>query len=136
MFKIKDLKIGYSKEFSVEIKLKDHNLFKELSKDNSPVHNDDAFAVSCGYKKKIAYGFHIVSYISQFYGNHLPGGSSVCINQNIKFLKPIYIGEKITVKGTVTNINYKIRIISIRNEVLNSKKELCIEGNGILKVFK
>ncbi len=135
MLKLSDLKIGESEEFKIRITLEDHNNFKSFSGDISPVHNDDSFAKSAGYDKKTVYGFHILTYLSRFYGNYLPGGSSVCLKQNIEFLKPVYLNENITIKGTITNLNKNLKLITRKNEILNENAGLCLNGEAILKML-
>ena len=125
MLKITDLKIGDSKEFKVDLDEKSHEYFKKFIGDYSPVHIDDEFAKLVGYNKKLAYGFHVTSYLSRLYGEYLPGGGSVCVTQSIKYLKPVYLNQEIIVRGTITN----------KNEIFDKKGGTCITGEALLKMI-
>ena len=135
MIKIEDLKIGEQRQFQIKIDEKEQKDFEELSGDQSPVHTDDKFAQTAGFEKKIAYAFHLLGYLSQFYGHYLPGGNSICLQQKAKFLRPIYLGEVITICGTVVAINQNLKIVTIKNEIFNAKGELCLLGEGIVKII-
>lgn len=135
MLKINDLKIGDSNQFEVSLTTESHNLFREFSGDYSPIHNDNNFAKSVGFNEKIAYGFHIISYFSRLYGEYLPGGSSVCLSQSVKYTKPVYLNQKIIVKGTITNINKNMKVITIKNEIIDEKGEICITGEALLRMI-
>ncbi|MFH1073032.1 MAG: MaoC family dehydratase [Nanoarchaeota archaeon] len=133
---MEDLKIGQHAQFTLKLTKKSHEEFKQFSGDTSPVHNDDEFAQTAGFDERIAYGFHILSYFSRFYGTVLPGGSSICLSQTAKFTKPVYIGEEITVKGTIIHMNPHIKTVTIKNEVLNSKGEVCVLGEAVVKIVE
>lgn len=135
MLKINDLKVGESKEFQIVIDEKSHEEFENITKDNSPVHNDEKTARKAGFENKILYGFHVVSHISRLYGALITEGSSVCVSQSIKFVKPLYLNEKINIKGIITHINQELKSVTVKNEIRNSKDEICITGEGILKLF-
>src|SRR5882724_3114529 len=96
---IEDIAVGDTADFSFLLTEEIHENFKQYVQDTSLIHNDDSFAQQAGVSKKIAYGFNVASYFSRFYGNHLPGGSSICLKQEITFAKPVYIGDTLTVRG-------------------------------------
>ncbi len=133
MKRIEDFSVGESEKFVVKITPETHEQFKNLSGDESPVHTDEEFAKKSGFENKIAYAFNVLSYFSRLYGEYLPGGSSVCIRQNAKFHKPIYIRDILTIKGTVTHISVAAKVLTIKNEVLNQKGDICISGEGVVR---
>ena len=134
-FRIEKLKIGDSAKFGVLIDKKVHESFRKLSGDNSLVHTEDLFAKNVGFKEKIAYGFNVSAYLSRFYGEFLPGGSSICLQQELKFLKPIYLNDKIIIKGEIININKNQKVVTIKNEIANSAGKICLSGKGFVKII-
>jgi len=62
--------------------------FAALSGDYSPIHCDEQFCSKTRFKKRIGYAFLLTGFLSKLYGEHLPGGSSICIKQESKFIKP------------------------------------------------
>jgi len=134
MKNINELSVGDETEFNIYFNQDIHERFKREYQDTSLVHNDDLFAQKAGFKEKIAYGFNIISYFSRFYGNYLPGGSSICLKQSVKFIKPIYLNDTIKISGKIININQSLKIITIKNKVTNQNGDVCISGEGIVKI--
>ncbi len=133
--KINEIKIGDKKRFSLVLTDKIHEDFRKISGDNSPIHTDNNFATKAGFKTKIAYGFNIAAFLSRFYGEILPGGSSICLQQELKFIKPVYPEERITIIGEVIGLNKNHKIVTIRNDIINSENELCVSGMGTVRII-
>ena len=55
-------------------------------------------------KKKIAHGFLSASYISAVIGTKLPGPGCIYVKQSLRFLAPVFPGDKITTKVKVKSI--------------------------------
>ena len=72
-----DLTVGQS--VVVELSIDDAQLrqFAELSGDFNPLHTDDAFARSKGFRGRVVYGALIIAKISELIGMRLPGKNSV-----------------------------------------------------------
>jgi len=69
--------------------------FSEFSGDKNPIHLDESFAKRTPFKKRIAHGTIILSRISQLLTDEM-GEGNILIEEKIKFLKPAYIGDLIT----------------------------------------
>lgn len=67
-------------------------MFARIVGDNNPVHIDEDAASQTRFKKRIAHGMVSVSYLHSM----LPPNCYLQ-NMNVKFLKPVYIGETITI---------------------------------------
>ncbi|HLA41987.1 MAG TPA: MaoC family dehydratase N-terminal domain-containing protein, partial [Aggregatilineales bacterium] len=60
----------------------------------------------------------------------LPGAGSVYLGQELKFKKPVYIGDTITATVTVTKYNERRRIAVIETVVRNQNGDVVIEGEA------
>ena len=92
-----NLNIGYRREIK---KIIDENSVLEYAKisgDLNPIHLDSEYAKKTIFKKRIVHGMHSVSFISALISDVLSEYNCIYVSQNIKFLKPIYINEEITV---------------------------------------
>jgi 3-hydroxybutyryl-CoA dehydratase len=98
--KIQDLTVGQSDSIQKVISAADVEAFAGLSADVNPVHLDADYAAGTLFKQRIAHGFLVGSLISAVIGTKLPGEGSIYLDQTMKFLKPVYLGE--TVRATVT----------------------------------
>ena len=70
--------------------------FAEISGDKNLLHMDESFAAKTPFKKRIAHGLVILAKISKILTEEL-GDGNVMISENVKYLKPAYIGDLISV---------------------------------------
>ncbi|MBW2976546.1 hypothetical protein KY347_03820 [Candidatus Woesearchaeota archaeon] len=130
-----EIKIGDKAEFEVFIGEKLHDSFSNLSGDFSPIHRDDEFCSKTKFEKKIGYAFMLTSFLSRLYGEYLPGGSSICIKQTSNFIKPFFIGDKITVVGEVVNKVESTQFVEIKTEMFRNDAECVFRGNGTVQIL-
>ena len=130
-----EINVGDEASFEVIIDDKLHNEFSRLSGDHSPIHCDDEFSSKTKFKKKIGYAFLLTSMLSRLYGEYLPGGTSVCIKQAAEFIKPYFIGDRLTVHGKVIGKIDSTNFVEIKTEIYRNNDELVFKGNGIVQVI-
>lgn len=130
-----EVNIGDKAEFEVTIDDNMHDNFSKISGDYSPVHCDNDFSEKTKFGKKIGYAFLLASFLSRLYGEYLPGGSSVCIKQDANFMKPFFIGDKITITGEVVNKIESTKFVEIKSEMYRNNKECIFRGNGIVQIL-
>jgi acyl dehydratase len=94
--------------------------FAELSGDFNPLHTDDGFARSKGFKGRVVYGALLVAKISQLIGMRLPGRHSVWASVSLDFRSPLYVGEAARVEAVVATFSEATGLVelslSIRRE--------------------
>ncbi len=103
--------------------------FLTITGDVNPLHNDEMFAVEHGFEKPIVYGMLTASLISTLGGVYLPG--ELCLIQQIevKFVAPVYIGDVLTVIGTIKEMSKSVRQAVIKVEIKNQKGKKVLKGN-------
>ena len=132
---LEDLKINQVAHYKKKISENDINLFSEVSGDNNPIHMDDKFARSSIFKKRIAHGFLSGSLISTVIATQLPGPGSIYLNQTLKFLAPVFIGDTITAIVTIKKIEIEKRKVNLLTECFNSKQKI-LTGQADILVSK
>ncbi|HAE28776.1 MULTISPECIES: MaoC family dehydratase [Hyphomonas] len=100
-FKYEDLEIGQAHETVHEITADDIQRFAEVSGDFNPLHMSDEYAATTMFEKRIAHGALTASYISGILGNNLPGPGAIFVGLNMRFRRPVYIGDTVTARATV-----------------------------------
>lgn len=70
-------------------------LFAELTGDKNPIHLDDEYAKHSKFGRRIAHGMLVSSFISTIIATDYPGEGSIYVNQELNFLLPCYIGDKL-----------------------------------------
>ena len=98
-----EIRIGDSAAISRTLTKDDISLFALMSGDLNPTHFFDEFAVKVGLDKVAGHGMWSGSLISAVLGNELPGPGTVYRHQDLRFHRPVAIGDTITVTVTVTD---------------------------------
>ena len=130
---IEDLKIGQEANYEKKILEKDIMDFSLVTGDSNPVHIDDKFAKHTLFKKRIAHGFLSASLISTVIATKLPGPGSVYLNQTLKFLAPVFIGDLVNAKVKVGEINLEKNRINLLTECFIAEKRI-LTGNAEILV--
>lgn len=113
------LRVGDTGEFSKVITEEDIFSFAEASGDFNPLHIDEEYAERSIFKQRVAHGILTAGIISTVLGGELPGLGTIFVELHIRFMKPVYIGDRVTAVGTVTEIINPKRVrlmVACRNQ--------------------
>jgi 3-hydroxybutyryl-CoA dehydratase len=109
-------------------------VFAGLSGDFNPIHIDLEYAKETRFKQRIAHGMLTSSLLSQLLGVHLPGKGSIYVEQNIRFKAPVFIGDTVTAKATIQEIDEDRRILTLLTECFNQDEKLVLTGTAKMMV--
>lgn len=127
--------IGAKAELSKTISESDIYLFAGITGDMNPVHINALDAQNNFVGKRIVHGALINGLISGVIGMKLPGPGTIYLEQDSKYLKPVFIGD--TVRATVEIIevlNKKKKIIKLDTKVYNQNNNIVMDGFAVVKV--
>jgi 3-hydroxybutyryl-CoA dehydratase len=124
------LNIGDSASISKTITDADIHAFAEVSGDHNPLHLDDEYAAKTRFGRRIAHGMLSASLISAVLANELPGAGSVYLSQTLKFVKPVFPGDTVTARVTVTEIRDDKPIVKLETVCLNQRDETVLQGEA------
>ncbi len=96
-----EIEIGDTAFVEHTLTQKDIQLFALMSGDVNPAHLDEEYAKSDMFHKIIAHGMWGGSLMSMLLGTQLPGPGTIYLGQTLRFLKPVGIGDTVTVRITV-----------------------------------
>ncbi|MTI18613.1 MaoC family dehydratase [Rhodobacteraceae bacterium RKSG542] len=128
-----DLHIGMEEAFTKHISAQDIVGFAEVSGDRNPIHLSEHFAAKTPFKNRIAHGLYTASLISAILGTRLPGPGAIYLSQSLKFKAPVYIGDDVLVKVTVTDLRVEKCHATLRCECFTGET-LVLEGEATVKV--
>jgi 3-hydroxybutyryl-CoA dehydratase len=111
MYKLEEIKVGMSASYSQTITDADIKDFSGISGDKNPVHMDEIYAKESRFERRIAHGMLSASFFSALFGTQLPGHGCVYVGQELKFRKPVYIGDTVTATIEVTSVDINRRRI-------------------------
>lgn len=130
------LEVGDSVSFSKTVGESDVYLFAGITGDFSPNHVDEEIMKRTPYKKRIAHGVLSIGFASTTSTLMIAKAQATAVSagyDRIRFIKPIFIGDTVTVTYTIAQIDQD-RLRSLANiEVTNQHGELCTVAQHILK---
>jgi 3-hydroxybutyryl-CoA dehydratase len=126
------INIGDSASISKTITDGDIRAFADVTGDHNPVHLDDEYAAKTRFGSRIAHGMLSASLISAVIANQLPGAGSVYLSQTLKFVKPVFPGDTVTARVTVTGIRDDKPIITLETVCVNQHNEPVLKGEAMV----
>lgn len=130
---IEDLSVGQSDEFTKTVSETEIEQFAQVSGDSNPVHLDAEYAAGTMFKERIAHGMLSAGFISAVIGTKLPGPGAIYMSQQMRFKAPVKIGDVVTARCTITDINTARRRVTLETVCLVDGKPV-IEGEALVMV--
>jgi phosphate acetyltransferase len=125
-----EIQIGDSASLVRTLAEKDIQVFAIMSGDINPAHVDIEYAQSEMFHKIIGHGMWGGALISTVLGTQLPGPGTIYISQNIRFKKPVAIGDTLTVKVTAIEKKPEKNRVIFSCECHNQRDEMVMEGQA------
>ena len=128
--------IGQSVTFSKTVSESDVYLFAGITGDFSPNHINEEYMKQTPYKKRIAHGVLSIGLSSTASTKFCQLSTSPCVSygyDKIRFIKPIFIGDTVTITYTCNEIDYESNKVFSKIEIINQEGKLCTVGIHILK---
>jgi 3-hydroxybutyryl-CoA dehydratase len=110
--------------------------FAELTGDFAPHHVDEAFAARSPYGRRIAHGVLLLGYasaVSSDLGTQTPQQVVSLGYDRIRFIKPVFLGDTITIRYQVTDFDPVKRRTSARVEIKNQDGQLVAVATHLLQ---
>lgn len=127
-YRFHDLSIGREEHFTVSITEDMLSCFLQITGDNNPLHTDRQFAIERGCPDRVVYGMLTASFISTLGGVYLPGRQCLLHEVESKFIRPVFIGDRLTVSGTVTALHESVKQVEIKVVITNQDHEKILRG--------
>lgn len=125
-----ELEIGARGSLTRTLTEQDLLLFARVSGDTNPVHLDEAFACETQFSGRIAHGMWTASLISCALATQMPGPGGIYLGQELKFLRPVKVGDTVTVQLEVLSKNEKRQRATITTNVVNQHGKLVVKGTA------
>jgi 3-hydroxybutyryl-CoA dehydratase len=132
---IDEIQIGMSATYSHTVTDADVKSFAELSGDYNPLHLSDEFATNSKFGARIAHGMYLASFFPALMGNQITGPGSVYVSQNLRFKKPVYLGNTVVAEVIVSSINVAKRRVFF-NTVCSVNECVVIDGEAEIFIPK
>ncbi len=135
------VEIGETAEFSKTLTEADLALFCAISGDFDPIHVDEAYARTTRFGRRIAHGIlsmallsTVSAMISRRARERGSRDTSVSLGYDrIRFLKPVFVGDTLTARYTIAELDPANRRSRAKVEVCRDGGELAVAGEHLMK---
>lgn len=125
-----EIEIGQSVVVERYVSADDIALFATLSGDLNPVHLDADYAADTPFGKPIAHGMFCGALISAAVAMNFPGPGSIYRSQVIKFSKPVFIGDTLSIEVMVTEKQDRLKLLTLACTVKNQQGKTVASGEA------
>ena len=129
---IHELSVGDTAQFTKTVSEADVYLFAGVTGDFNPAHIDEEYAKKTYFGTRIAHGLLSAGFISTVLGNRLPGPGSVYLRQELTFLGAVKIGDTITARVEVTEIDTAKGRVKLLTTCDNQEGKRVLTGEAVV----
>ena len=127
-YRITDISAGHQESFSVTVTEDTMAKFRAITGDINPLHVSDEFAKEKGFPQRVVYGMLTASLISTLGGVYLPGKYCLIQGVEVRFAKPVFIGDVLEVTGEAVKVDRDLRYLEIKVTIRNQRNEKVLRG--------
>ena len=125
-----EIAVGDSASIERTLTAEDIQLFAVMSGDVNPAHLDAEYAASTRFHGVIAHGMWGGALISAVLGTRLPGPGTVYLAQTLTFLRPVRVGDTLTVRVCVRTRDEAKKRLTLACSCTNQQGEAVIDGEA------
>ena len=127
-YRITDLSTGKQESSTVTVTEDMMDKFRAITGDINPLHVSDDFAKGKGFPQRVAYGMLTASLISTLGGVYLPGKYCLIQGVEVRFAKPVFVGDVLEVTGETVKVDRDLRYLEIKVTIRNQRNEKVLRG--------
>ena len=127
-----EMSVGQSARLLRTVTQADIEAFAAVSGDINPAHLNPEYADATMFHGVIAHGMLGAALISALFGTKFPGPGTIYLGQELKFTKPVRIGDTLTVSATVSEKDDEKKRVKMSCLVTNQKGETVLKGDANL----
>ena len=107
---------------------KTYNDFIELSNDQNPLHTNEQFAISKGFKGIVMHGNILNAFLSYFIGESIPLKNVIIHSQEIQFKNPVYLNDALDFNAKVIEVYESVNAVVFKYIFRNSDSKVVAKG--------
>ena len=125
-----ELRTGDTFRSSHGISAVEEDGFIKLSGDMNPLHLDDDFAQGNGFCGRLAHGLLVSSFLLRTFGGVSDFPGFLCLSQTMRYVQPVYIGDRVEVVVRVAHKSESLRILVLDTTVSNQQGKTVLTGEA------
>ena len=96
------LSVGDSFSWSRTLTMDDVRAFADITGDDNPIHIDEEAGKASIFGRPVVHGVYLLGLASKVLGRDFPGPGSIAVALSAKFLRPVPVGEEVTIEVKVS----------------------------------
>lgn len=125
-----EIDVGDSAYIQRTLTMADIQAFAAVSGDTNPAHMDPEYANDTLFHGVIGHGMWGGSLISTVLGTVFPGPGTIYLEQNLRFSRPVRVGDSLTVTVTCSAKHDDKKAIDLECTLVNQKDERVLSGSA------
>jgi 3-hydroxybutyryl-CoA dehydratase len=125
--------VGDEATFAKIITEADILLFAGVSGDTYPLHVDAEYAKTTRFGQRVAHGMLSASLLSTVNGLMLGTPGGLYVEQTLRFRRPVFIGDTLTARSEVVQIDTEKRRLHCVTTVVNQHGKIVVDGAAVLQ---
>ncbi|MFZ1785045.1 MAG: MaoC/PaaZ C-terminal domain-containing protein [Ferruginibacter sp.] len=102
--------------------------FVQTFGDKNPLHTDEVFARTKGFKGKVMHGNILNGFLSYFIGEGLPVKNVIIHSQEIQFKNPVYMEDELDFTATVSDVFESVKSVEFKFVFTNTALKTVAKG--------
>ncbi len=132
--RFEDIAIGMRAERLVTITDEMVDAFTRITGDMNPLHMDEAYARTTRHGGRVVHGLLTASFMSEIVGMRLPGRRALILEESMRFLLPVRIGDALVITGTVSAVSPATRTITVSIDVMRETE--CVARGSVVTLVE
>jgi 3-hydroxybutyryl-CoA dehydratase len=129
--RFEDFRVGDRAEFRKTIAAEDVSRFAEVTGDRHPAHLDADYARGTRFGSPVVHGMLTASLLSTANAMLLGIPGAISVEQTVRFLRPVFVGDTITATSEVVEILPEQRRLRCRTTCTNQRGEVVVTGQAL-----
>lgn len=123
-----ELTIGLTASQTRTLSKQDIAAFAAVSGDDNPAHLDEDYADQTLFRGVIGHGMWGAALISKLLGTSLPGPGTIYLEQTLRFLAPVRVGDTLSITATVISKEDHNHQVELDCQINNQAGALVLSG--------
>lgn len=122
------LSVGQRARRTQTVTAREVELYAQITGDRNPLHFDAEFARRTRFGRLVAQGGIAAGMLNTLVAMDLPGPGTVFMNQSLKYLAPVYLGDTLTAEVEVASLKPDKPVCELRARIWNQDGTTLLEG--------
>lgn len=120
---------GFSKKIPFVVTERVYRSFQECSNDLNPLHVNDGYSKSHGFRECVMYGNILNAFISYAIGMELPTQDVILLTQSIQYKMPVYLNDSLIMELRTESFSEAGKSVTFKYKFSNNNKIIVAKGD-------